>query len=35
VTLDADALARIDEVLDGVVESNPGKTRSPATRDFG
>jgi aryl-alcohol dehydrogenase-like predicted oxidoreductase len=35
VRLDAEALARIDEVLDGVVMSDPGKTRSPATRDFG
>jgi aryl-alcohol dehydrogenase-like predicted oxidoreductase len=35
VTLEADLLARIDEVLDGVVESDPGRTRSPARRDFG
>jgi aryl-alcohol dehydrogenase-like predicted oxidoreductase len=35
VTLEAEAMKRIDEVLEGVVESDPGKTRSPATRDFG
>ncbi len=35
VRLEADALARIDEVLDGVVESDPGKTQSPRSRDFG
>ncbi len=35
VTLDADALKKIDEVLDGVVESDPAKTQSPKTRDFG
>jgi aryl-alcohol dehydrogenase-like predicted oxidoreductase len=34
VTLDEGVLRRIDEVLDGVVESDPGKTRSPRTRDF-
>ena len=31
VRLDADALKRIDEVLDGVVETDPAKTQSPAT----
>jgi aryl-alcohol dehydrogenase-like predicted oxidoreductase len=35
VTLDEGVLRRIDEVLEGVVESDPGKTRSPRTRDFG
>jgi aryl-alcohol dehydrogenase-like predicted oxidoreductase len=35
VTLDEGVMRRIDEVLDGVVESDPGKTRSPRTRDFG
>jgi len=30
--LDADLLAKIDEVLDGVVTSDPAKTESPATR---
>jgi aryl-alcohol dehydrogenase-like predicted oxidoreductase len=35
VQLDAEALKRIDEVLDGVVESDPAKTKSPAKRDFG
>jgi aryl-alcohol dehydrogenase-like predicted oxidoreductase len=34
VTLDEGVLRRIDEVLEGVVESDPGKTRSPRTRDF-
>jgi len=32
VRLDDEALKRIDEVLDGVVVSDPGKTRSPASR---
>ncbi|QWZ06398.1 aldo/keto reductase family protein [Nocardioides panacis] len=35
VKLDAEALKRIDEVLDGVVERDPAKTKSPAKRDFG
>jgi aryl-alcohol dehydrogenase-like predicted oxidoreductase len=35
VTLEADLLARIDEVLDGVVESDPARTTSPQRRDFG
>ena len=26
---------RIDEILDGVVERDPAKTKSPATRSFG
>ncbi|MBC7374328.1 MAG: aldo/keto reductase, partial [Frankiales bacterium] len=32
ITLEADLLARIDEVLAGVIESDPGKTVSPAQR---
>ncbi len=32
--LSADVLHKIDEVLDPVVERDPAKTRSPATRDF-
>ena len=35
VTLDADVLTSIDEALEGVVTSDPDKTRSPQTRDFG
>ena len=35
VTLDADALAAIDEALGDVPEKDPAKTKSPATRDFG
>ncbi len=35
VKLESDAMKRIDEVLDGVVERDPGKTKSPAKRDFG
>ncbi|MGA8211836.1 MAG: aldo/keto reductase family protein [Nocardioidaceae bacterium] len=35
VRLDADVLTRIDAILDPVVERDPGKTRSPATRRFG
>ncbi len=35
VRLEAEAMKRIDEVLDGVVESDPSKTKSPAKRDFG
>jgi aryl-alcohol dehydrogenase-like predicted oxidoreductase len=31
-TLDADLLVKIDEVLDGIVERDPAKTKSPATR---
>ncbi|MEO5853343.1 MAG: aldo/keto reductase family protein [Nocardioides sp.] len=34
VTLDASALARIDEILGDSVERDPGKTTSPARRDF-
>jgi aryl-alcohol dehydrogenase-like predicted oxidoreductase len=34
VTLDAAALAAIDEVIDPVVERDPAKTQSPRTRDF-
>jgi aryl-alcohol dehydrogenase-like predicted oxidoreductase len=33
--LDADLLAKIDEVLDGIVERDPAKTVSPPKRDFG
>jgi len=33
--LDADLLARIDEVLDTSVERDPSKTQSPAKREFG
>jgi aryl-alcohol dehydrogenase-like predicted oxidoreductase len=32
VKLDADALKRIDEVLDGIVETDPDKTQSPKSR---
>jgi aryl-alcohol dehydrogenase-like predicted oxidoreductase len=35
VKLDDDALKKIDEVLDGVIERDPSKTVSPPTRDFG
>jgi aryl-alcohol dehydrogenase-like predicted oxidoreductase len=35
VKLESDAMKRIDEVLDGVVERDPGRTKSPAKRDFG
>jgi aryl-alcohol dehydrogenase-like predicted oxidoreductase len=35
VKLDADLLTRIDEVLGDAVERDPGKTVSPAKRDFG
>ncbi len=35
VKLEAEALKRIDEVLDGVIERDPAHTKSPATRDFG
>ncbi|HYO38149.1 MAG TPA: aldo/keto reductase family protein [Nocardioidaceae bacterium] len=35
VRLEADLLARIDEVLEGVVESDPARTKSPSRRDFG
>jgi aryl-alcohol dehydrogenase-like predicted oxidoreductase len=34
VTLGAASMKRIDEILEGVVESDPSKTRSPAKRDF-
>ncbi len=33
--LDAALLKQIDEVLDPIVERDPGKTKSPLTRDFG
>jgi len=32
VTLEADLLKAIDEVLDPIVERDPGRTQSPATR---
>jgi aryl-alcohol dehydrogenase-like predicted oxidoreductase len=35
VKLEADLLARIDEVLEGVIESDPARTKSPSQRDFG
>jgi aryl-alcohol dehydrogenase-like predicted oxidoreductase len=35
VRLDDATMKRIDEVLDGVIERDPSKTRSPARRDFG
>jgi aryl-alcohol dehydrogenase-like predicted oxidoreductase len=34
VRLDEDLLAKIDEVLDGAVERDPAKTKSPPKRDF-
>jgi aryl-alcohol dehydrogenase-like predicted oxidoreductase len=34
-TLDDDLLAKIDEVLDGIIERDPAKTVSPPKRDFG
>ncbi|GAA2000938.1 aldo/keto reductase family protein [Nocardioides kribbensis] len=34
VRLEDEALSRIDEVLDPVVERDPAKTQSPRTRDF-
>jgi len=33
--LDDDLLAKIDDVLDGIVERDPAKTQSPPKRDFG
>jgi len=35
VKLEDELMQRIDDVLDGVVERDPAKTQSPATRDFG
>ncbi len=35
VTLEDGLMKRIDEVLDGVVQRDPAKTKSPAKRDFG
>ncbi|MEP7088970.1 MAG: aldo/keto reductase family protein, partial [Nocardioidaceae bacterium] len=35
VRLEPDLLAKIDEVLDGVVQRDPAKTQSPPKRDFG
>ncbi len=34
VKLDDDALKQIDEIFDGVIERDPARTKSPATRDF-
>lgn len=34
VTLDADLLSALDDVLDGLVERDPAKTQSPPSRDF-
>jgi aryl-alcohol dehydrogenase-like predicted oxidoreductase len=34
VKLDDDVLKRIDEVLDGAIERDPAKTKSPEVRDF-
>jgi len=34
VVLDRDLLAAIDKVLDGLVENDPSRTKSPPTRDF-
>lgn len=35
VKLDDDAMKKIDEVLEGIIERDPSKTVSPPTRDFG
>ena len=35
VKLDADLLSEIDQVLEGAIERDPAKTRSPERRDFG
>ena len=35
VTLEPSLLKQIDDVLEGAIERDPGKTNSPATRDFG
>jgi aryl-alcohol dehydrogenase-like predicted oxidoreductase len=35
VKLEDEAMKRIDEILDGVIERDPSKTVSPARRDFG
>jgi aryl-alcohol dehydrogenase-like predicted oxidoreductase len=35
VKLDDDALKRIDEIFDGIIERDPSKTKSPEVRDFG
>ncbi|HJR40292.1 MAG TPA: aldo/keto reductase family protein [Nocardioidaceae bacterium] len=34
VKLDDDALKQIDDVFDGIIERDPARTKSPATRDF-
>ena len=34
VTLEASALKQIDDVLEGIIERDPSKTKSPKTRDF-
>ncbi|GAB2746872.1 aldo/keto reductase family protein [Nocardioides pakistanensis] len=35
VKLEAEAMKRIDEILDPIIERDPAKTVSPPTRDFG
>jgi aryl-alcohol dehydrogenase-like predicted oxidoreductase len=35
VRLETEAMKRIDDVLEGVIERDPSKTKSPPTRDFG
>ena len=35
VTLEDQAMKRIDEILDGIIERDPSKTVSPPKRDFG
>ncbi|MGZ4461172.1 MAG: aldo/keto reductase, partial [Nocardioidaceae bacterium] len=35
VRLEEAALKQIDDVLDGVIERDPAKTKSPARREFG
>ena len=34
VKLETEAMKRIDDILDGVIESDPSKTVSPPKRDF-
>jgi aryl-alcohol dehydrogenase-like predicted oxidoreductase len=35
VRLEAEAMKRIDDILEGIIERDPAKTKSPPTRDFG
>ncbi len=35
VKLETEAMKRIDDILDGIIERDPSKTVSPSTRDFG